>query len=142
MAWFYDSYSGKLVHEDPPAPGYYVYEAELSLGLGWHKLNVPADATEQVAAAAAAKLGGATPTTSNNPVSLAKNAAGTAADVTGLSGIGSALGSIGDFLGRLTQAHTWERIAEALLGLVLIAVGIAHMTKAVPIATAIASKVP
>jgi hypothetical protein len=45
-------------------------------------------------------------------------------------------------LGDLTNKNTWLRLAEGLLGLLLIAVGLAHMTRAVPIATAIAGKVP
>jgi|SRR5271166_2693411 len=50
------------------------------------------------------------------------------------------LSSIGDFFGRLTQASTWVRVGEVILGLVLIAIGIARMTHAVPIATKIATK--
>jgi hypothetical protein len=140
VTWFYDSYSGKLVHEDPPAPGYFAYMSELSLGLGWHELNVPPDAPEAVAAAAAAKLGGAVPTTSNNPLSLGKTAAGQAA-VKAAAPVGG-ITAIGDFFGRLTERNTWIRIAEVALGIILIAVGLTRMTHAVPIATAIAAKVP
>jgi hypothetical protein len=49
---------------------------------------------------------------------------------------------LGTLLGDLTNKNTWLRVAEGLLGIILIAVGLAHMTHAVPIATAIASKVP
>jgi hypothetical protein len=52
------------------------------------------------------------------------------------------LAAVGDFFQRLTQGSTWLRIAEGLLGIILLAVGIARMTHAVPIATAIARKVP
>jgi hypothetical protein len=49
------------------------------------------------------------------------------------------LAAIGDFFQRLTQAHTWERIGEVVLGLILIAVGVAKITNAIPVATKIAS---
>jgi hypothetical protein len=51
------------------------------------------------------------------------------------------LSQIGDFFARLTEGSTWMRIGEALLGLVLIAVGMARITHAVPIATSIARTV-
>lgn len=56
------------------------------------------------------------------------------------SAIGNATGltAIGDFFSRLTQANTWLRAGEVVLGLVLIAVGIARITNAVPLATKIA----
>jgi hypothetical protein len=44
------------------------------------------------------------------------------------------------FLGALTDPHTWLRIAEVILGLVLIGVGIAKLTNAVPIATKTAAQ--
>lgn len=49
---------------------------------------------------------------------------------------------LASLLGDLTSKALWIRVAEGLLGLLLIAVGVAHMTHAVPIATAIAGKVP
>lgn len=54
-----------------------------------------------------------------------------------LSGLTS--GVLG-FLGALTDPHTWLRVAEVILGLVLIAVGLAKLTNAVPIATRTAAK--
>lgn len=48
------------------------------------------------------------------------------------------LAGIGDFFGRLTEASTWVRVGEVVLGLILVAVGIARITHAVPIATKIA----
>lgn len=53
----------------------------------------------------------------------------------------SGLAAIGDFFGRLTEGNTWIRIGEALLGIVLIAVGLARVTHAVPVATSIARTV-
>jgi hypothetical protein len=51
------------------------------------------------------------------------------------------LAQIGDFFARLTEGNTWIRIGEALLGIVLIAVGMARITHAVPVATSIARTV-
>ena len=48
---------------------------------------------------------------------------------------------LGSFLARLSQASTWLRVAEVLLGVVLLAVGVARITNAVPIATKIAGAV-
>lgn len=67
------------------------------------------------------------PTTSDKPVQLPNPLGGLAA--------------IGDFFSRLTEASTWERIGQVALGLLLIAVGVAHLTHAVPLATAVAKKV-
>lgn len=41
-------------------------------------------------------------------------------------------------LGPLFQAHIWIRVGEVAVGLILIAVGVAKLTNAVPIATKIA----
>lgn len=51
------------------------------------------------------------------------------------------LAAIGDFFARLSEANTWLRIGEGLLGVILIAVGVARLTHAVPIATKIAGAV-
>lgn len=53
----------------------------------------------------------------------------------------SGLAAIGDFFHRLTEGNTWLRIGEGLLGIILIALGIARMTHAVPAATKIAKAV-
>lgn len=50
----------------------------------------------------------------------------------------SALAQIGDFLSRLTKANTWLRVGEVLISLVLLGVGVARITNAVPLATKIA----
>lgn len=51
------------------------------------------------------------------------------------------LAAIGDFFARLGQPNTWIRAGEVVLGLILIAVGLARITKAVPVATKIAKTV-
>jgi hypothetical protein len=52
-----------------------------------------------------------------------------------------ATGTLTDFLSRLSRGSTWIRVAEVALGLVLIAVGVAKMTSAVPAATKLAKAV-
>lgn len=52
--------------------------------------------------------------------------------------VASGLAAIGDFFSRLGQANTWLRVGEVALGLILVAVGVARITHAVPIATSIA----
>jgi hypothetical protein len=92
--------------------------------------------TSQQAADAymAAQGGGAD--ISRSPLTKAANTA-TSAATGGLTG----LAAIGDFFSRLTQASTWLRIGEGILGLLLIAVGTARMTHAVPAAAQIAKAV-
>lgn len=53
----------------------------------------------------------------------------------------SGIAAVGDFFQRLTQAATWLRIFEIGIGILLVGVGIASMTKAVPLATGIARMV-
>lgn len=48
---------------------------------------------------------------------------------------------VGAFLGKLGEASLWLRVAEVALGLLLIAVGVAKITHAVPVATTIAKAV-
>src|SRR5580693_798064 len=36
MTYFYNSSDGAFANESPPAPQYFVYEAKLRLGIGWH----------------------------------------------------------------------------------------------------------
>jgi hypothetical protein len=55
------------------------------------------------------------------------------------TGLSNAAG--GGVLGPLFQAHIWIRVGEVALGLILIAVGVAKLTNAVPIATKIAKVV-
>lgn len=134
--WFYNTESGELTHGNNLEN----LANNLVGGLGWHELTISGNATEAQAAAEAKKEfpKGTAPTTSiKTGISNAASQEVTGS-ATGLAG----LSQIGAFFSTLTQAATWERIAEVLLGIVLISVGLAHMTKAVPIATAIASRVP
>ena len=53
----------------------------------------------------------------------------------------SGLAAIGDFFQRLSQGATWVRVGEVVLGLIFLAVGVARITHAVPIATKVAKTV-
>lgn len=46
------------------------------------------------------------------------------------------LAAIGDFFGRLAEGSTWIRVAEVLLGLGLIVVGLSHLAAGTPIGRA------
>ncbi|MGH3223573.1 MAG: hypothetical protein ACRDPY_33635 [Streptosporangiaceae bacterium] len=50
----------------------------------------------------------------------------------------SGVAAIGDFFSKLGQPNTWIRVGEVALGLILLAVGVARITGAVPLATKIA----
>ncbi len=66
---------------------------------------------------------------------------GVAGAVVDSSPLGSWQQSLTNFLGALTNGNTWIRLAEGVLGVVLIAIGLARITHAVPIATKIAGAV-
>ena len=51
----------------------------------------------------------------------------------------SGLAAIGDFFSKLGQASTWIRVAEVLLGLGLLIVGVARLASGTPIGNAAAS---
>lgn len=142
--WYYNTESGELTQSTNSVTGFFTSLGFASAGLfggaGWHELNITGSATEAQAAAEAKKEfpAGTSPTTSIKTGTSNAVSQELTGSTTGLAG----LSQIGAFFSTLVQAHTWERIAEVFLGAILIAVGLAHMTRAVPIATAIASKVP
>lgn len=135
MPWFYNSYSGKLVHEDPPSPGYLVYEAALHTATGWHELGVADNATAaQATAWAQANLPGAAPSANASVGQYASTAAGQAA-----SKAGQAIGSTF----QLTFGNTTGllgRIIKVGLGLVLIISGLVKLTGASKAALGAAGK--
>lgn len=137
MTWFYNSYSGELTSASGPLA--LAYQVAIHTGTGWHQLRIPAtDTAAQAAAAASSEVpGGAPPTTS-----LTKGL-GTAA-TSGITGLASsAAGSVvSDTLKPLFQGNLWLRILEVALGVVLVAVGLAKITHAVPVATKIAEAIP
>jgi hypothetical protein len=53
----------------------------------------------------------------------------------------AAVPSITGFLSALVNPHTWLRVAEVGIGVLLVAVGVAKLTNAIPIATKLAGTV-
>lgn len=130
-AYFYNDISGEEKVFDPiPGltsfawPEYEAFEAALHAGISWHKY------------ASQAELDAALKTHPNWPQPT-KSIAGGVGNVAGKAA-SAATGSITDFLSRLASGATWLRVAESVLGLVLIAIGLARITHAVPIATKVA----
>jgi hypothetical protein len=113
--WYYNTESGELTNGNNLEN----LGNNLLGGLGWHELNIPGSATEAQAAAEAVKEfpAGKTPTTS-----LATGAANAVSNETGISATGVA--AIGDFFSRLGKANTWLRVAEAVAGFLLLALGL------------------
>lgn len=104
----------------------------------FNKLAVNAMIADYKAALAEqAQPGGAN---ASNPAAAGLAGAKAAAKAAGESAAGAIPGvaQIGDFFGNLGQANTWVRVAQVALGLILIAVGLARITHAVPVATQIA----
>jgi len=136
MPWFYDSYSGKLVHEDPPSPGYYAYEAALHTGTGWHELGVADTATAaQAEAWVNANLkGGAAPDPNASVGTYASNAAGQAASKAGQTVASAFQLSFGNTTGLL------GRVLKVAIGLILIISGLVRLTGAGKEALGLAGK--
>lgn len=86
------------------------------------------------AVAEQAQPGGANANILNPATAASAVATGAASTIPGVAQIGS-------FFSALAQGSTWIRVAEGLLGIILIAVGLARLTHAVPIATKIAGAV-
>jgi hypothetical protein len=64
--------------------------------------------------------------------------------IPGISNISNPLTGItavGDIFQRLAQPQTWIRISEVIIGVLLLAVGVASMTNSIPAATKIAAMV-
>jgi hypothetical protein len=126
VPWFYNSYSGKLVHEDLPSPGYLAYEAALHTATGWHELGVADSATAAQAEAwvNAHLKGGAPPDPNASPSQYASNSLGQAANKAGQAVAGTFQLTFGNDTGLL------GRILKVGLGLVLIISGVVKLTGA------------
>ena len=132
MAVFYNDHSGAYhtAHQslNPVAEAdFLAYEALLHTGIGWHEYPDVA----AMNAAVAAHPGWARPTSNlakatGQAAGQAANAASKAAGLTGLA-------AIGDFFQRLSQANTWIRVGEVLLGLALIIIGLAKLAEGTPL---------
>lgn len=120
MPWFLNSYTGKLVHEDPPSPGYFTYEAALHTGTGWHELGVAdsADAAQAEAWAQAHIKGGATPDPNASPSQYAANAIGQGTQKLATTGVGALLG----------DPSGLGRVVKIIVGAALLIIGLARMT--------------
>ena len=113
--WYYNTESGELTKGNNLDN----LGNNLFGGLGWHELDIPGSATEAQAAVEAEREfpNGKTPTTS-----LATGAANAVSNETGIPVTGVA--AIGDFFARLGKPNTWLRVAEAVAGLMLLAIGL------------------
>ena len=116
--WYYNTESGELTHGNNLEN----LGNNLFGGLGWHELHISGNATEAQAAAEAIREfpHGTAPTSS-----LTTGAANEVSHQTGIPVTG--LNAIGDFFRRLTEGSTWIRVAEAILGLGLVIVGLAKL---------------
>ena len=124
--WYYNTESGQLTQGNNLEN----LGNNLLGGLGWHELDIPGSATAAQAAAEAVKEfpTGKTPTTQGiaNPVN----------DITRAAGM-----TLGNAFSLNASPGFLMRLAEGILGVVLIAVGVAQLTRAVPLATSIAKAV-
>ncbi len=127
MSWYYNDVTGQIFQQTGPLAAAENAEiwAEKHSPLG-SQINFGPFATK----AAAQAYKDAHP--SRGPISGINSAAHAAAG-------GAA--AAGDFLSRLGDANTWIRVGQVLIGLILIAVGVAKLTSAVPAATKIARAV-
>ena len=120
-AWYYNDMSGVMNRVPSLLEGPYL------TAFGWHKLNISYCATRDQAIAEAKKE---FPNGANPGGSIGGNIG---------KAVGGAVGNA--VLSPLFQGNIWIRVAEVVLGLVLVAVGLAKMTNAVPVATKIAKVV-
>lgn len=130
MAWFYNSYSGALIEESAPAPEYFVLEALIHAGNGWHEYGSQAD----VDAAVAANHWPAPTVSSSKQVSNAASSAESEAT----SGLGDTLKGL-----RLhwPSADTFlGRALKIVVGGVLLTAGILKMTGASKAALGVAGQ--
>lgn len=81
-----------------------------------------------------AKSDGAIAPPQTNPKGV--GSIGESVDAVGIPGSG-VLTDVGGFLSALTQRNTWLRIGEGVLGLLLVGIGVAAITRGTPIGSAI-----
>ena len=139
MSWYYNSDTG-AVQQQLQAVAW----LDLHAGLGWHgPFATKQDALNFYTQGKAANPGWKAPSgLGSNIINSVATAAGNAVGQAGPVGNPlTGLAAIGDFFSRLSQANTWLRLGEGILGIMLIAVGVARMTRAVPAATRIAKAV-
>lgn len=136
VRWFYNSNTGLSV-QGPIGehPTEWVDSVNGHL-FGWHEYNTRQDMLNDINAHIGwpQPVGGVTGEIGN----VAKNAIG---DTIGNAASGAGAAASKAFLGPLYQPNIWIRVGEVVLGLILIAVGLAKLTNAVPIATTVAKGV-
>jgi hypothetical protein len=134
MSWYYNTETGALTSSGAVQGFLQDFQATLGFGVGWHKLNIAANATGVQAAAEAVKEfpAGKAPTT--NTATQIANSAGA------LPGAGT-LTEVNSFLSRLTSANTWIRVGEFTLGALLILSGALTLANKNGDITSIAKKV-
>lgn len=114
--WYYNTETGQLTQGNNLEN----LGNNLVGGAGWHELNIPGSDTQAQAAAEAKKEfpTGKAPTTAGiTPARVASTAAGEA-------GVSSVTG----FLGGLTSANLWIRVAKVIAGGVILIVGLVKLT--------------
>ncbi|MEU9022347.1 hypothetical protein [Actinomadura sp. NPDC048394] len=123
--WAYNTVTGEIKHVS-----FWEWEFKYSLLTGvWLPYNTKEEAEKQKAQHP--------PKKPKTPVQ--KIIGGIVDPGTGVKEAGDAVTSVtNDVLKPLFQANLWIRVAEVALGIILIAVGLARITNAVPIATKIA----
>lgn len=113
--WYYNTESGQLTQGNNLEN----LGNNLVGGAGWHELNIPGNATQaQAAAEAKREFPAGKPVTTQgilNPASDAKRAVGA---------------TIGDAFSLNASPSLVLRLAEGVLGVVLIAVGLSRLTRA------------
>jgi hypothetical protein len=110
---------------------------------GTHVVSTPVGSAEDNAFTAKQEYGGnfpiAGPFNTQDAANQSVAQEQTTIDIPGIGNPLTGINAVGDFFMRLTQANTWLRIGEVAIGILLLAVGIASMTHAIPTATKIAS---
>ena len=130
MPWYYNTSSGELTLQKGTLAKITGFLNTHTPGLGWHELNgVPESDTFAQAAAAAEKMfpGAATPTSSTGTATKQQ--------------IGSEVAGNPNLFHGLNLSTWFIRIGQILVGLVLLAAGLARITHAVPAATRVAAAV-
>lgn len=117
--WFYNDVSGVVRFDQGVA--YLADLAARSVGSGWHG-PYPTEA----AADAHAGVTGAKTLNNSNPLTAANNALNNTVQ-NAVPAVGS-IADVGDFFHRLTEASTWTRVGEVVLGGILVYAGVRALT--------------
>lgn len=123
--WFYNRNSGEIKHASNYAEWLYMSS------LGWMvRFKTKADAEKWAKANPPTNKN---PFNPSNPTHPLNPGGGIVPEVPG-SGV---LTDVSGFLSALTQRNTWLRVGEGILGLLLIGIGVAALTKNTPIGSAL-----